>query len=281
MSGADTSYVKGGGAVSAADITDATAVGEALLTAANAAAQRTALGFGQPTTLRGQAALQALLRTGPLVMTAWSDSDYVGALTAPAGAAQPSIVRGSSGVVVVYSPAAGGYTSTHLAASHNVSPDTRGWIVTALGGDLGLYSISDVAAVAMVGAVATVGWHAAAWSISAGGAVRVSVDGSGAIQTPAGTPAFTPRSGDAVRIGRGVFGACASPVWISDLALFGEVLPDADLQTLSGSASTGLPGTIATASAWEWAAGAHAGQQRVTIDGVTYAVVGVPQLWVP
>ena len=69
MSGADTSYVKGGGSVAAADITDATAVGEALMTAANEAAGRTAIGAAATvTTTRGDLIVRGASADQPLTI---------------------------------------------------------------------------------------------------------------------------------------------------------------------------------------------------------------------
>lgn len=262
--------------IAAADITDAGAAGVSLVQSATAAAAQSAAGLA-PATLAAQARAVSATRRGPVAMTEWSDSAYVAPLAAPA--TQPSVVRGSSGVVVVYSPTAGGYANTHLAASHDVG-GTRGWILGVSGGDLYLYSPSGTVQVLLTGSAGTVGWHSVAWSISAGGAVRYSIDAA-AVAAGVGAPLLTARDpADSVRIGRGVYNAVPSSIPIAYLAVWASVLSDADLVINATAPSAGAPSLTST-PAWEWAAAAHLGCDRVSVGSGVYAVVGAPVLWMP
>lgn len=271
-----TGLVPGGGSIAAGDITDAGAVGEDLVQSATAAEALSVLDLN-PTTLAAQARAVAHARRGPVAMTGWSDTAYVAPLADPA--TQPSIVRGSSGVAVVYAPNAGGYANSHLAASHNVG-GTRGWVVGVNGSDLLIYSIDGAVLSPFTNAVSTSGWHAVAWSVSAGGAVRYSIDGAAAAAA-AGAPLFTARDpADDVTIGRGVYAVVASDIPIAYLATWASVLSDADLALNSANPSLGAPVLTAT-PAWEWAAAAHLGCPRVSCVGGVYAFVGAPVLWMP
>ena len=130
------------------------------------------------------------------------------------------------------------------------------------------------------GAVGTIGWHAVAWSISAGGAVRYVID-NGAVQAPAGTPLYTARGADPVQIGRDPSYGIPSTIPVAYIAILPGVVADADLQALTATPSQGYPTLGAIVPSWAWPAAAYAGAQRVTIGGTTYAMTGAPQVWVP
>jgi len=231
-----------------------------------------------PTTLAAQAIAVTNSRRGPVAMGVWSDANYIAPLVAPAGAAQPSMTRTSSGVITVYSNQAGAYGAAHLVASHDVG-GTRGYLIGIDGSDLTIYSFSDTVPIFFTNAVSTTGFHSVAWSIDGTGLVRWRLDG-GAVQTPVATPAFTARNGDDVRIGRGVFNGVSGTIPLAYVALWASILSDADLLTLSSTPGAGAP-VLPSAPAWEWAAAAYMGVQRVDLVSGTYAVVGSPSIWMP
>ncbi len=274
-------------APAAADITDASATGISLVTAASAAAARTAIGLA-PSTLAAQARLVAATRRGPVTMTGWTDSDYVAPIATPASGAQPLVTLGSSGVAVVYSSQAGGYAPTHFFASHDPFAPTppRGFAMSAGGSDITLVSITaGFPFVSFVGVIAAVGWASVAWSIDGAGAVRYSIGtgtGSGSTAGPAaGTlAALLPRTTDPVRIGAGVYTGIASSLPVSYLALWPSILSDADLEQLASSPASGAP-VLPSSPAWEWAAAAHLGCDRVSVGTDVYQVVGAPAMWMP
>ncbi len=274
-------------APAAADITDASATGISLVTAASAAAARTAIGLA-PSTLAAQARLVAATRRGPVTMTGWTDSDYVAPIATPASGAQPLVTLGSSGVAVVYSSQAGGYAPTHFFASHDPFAPTppRGFAMSAGGSDIALVSITaGFPSVSFVGVIAAVGWASVAWSIDGAGAVRYSIGtgtGSGSTAGPAaGTlAALLPRTTDPVRIGAGVYTGIASSLPVSYLALWPSILSDADLEQLASSPASGAP-VLPSSPAWEWAAAAHLGCDRVSVGTDVYQVVGAPAMWMP
>lgn len=243
-----------------------------------------AAGSSQPTTLAAQARAEATRRRGALAMRSTGSSG-----TATSGSTAdttPTVMLSTSGVVVVYSTQAGGYSSTVIAQSGVWA--TRGWYLTAQGSAVRLNlmqgSLQTVDLASVVGAT---GWHAVAWSIPADGlAVRYSVDG-GAVTTatPSSTP-LTPvarSSSDTVYVATNGAGT-GTAAGVGYLALWESILADADLVALSTSPSSGAPDLSAIAGgspAWEWAAAAFAGTQAVTIDGVLHAITGSPQVWMP
>lgn len=256
----------------------------ALLASSTAAGMRSALGF-VPSTLAAQARLVAATRRGPVAMTGWSDANYVAPISAPASGAQPSIVRGSSFVVSLYAPTATPGDGKHLAVSADGALAVRGWLIAegtagANAGNIVLYSPSDAVAVQIPGVSTLAGWHAVAVSVSAAGVVRYSID-NGAAAEAVGTPALTARTTDDVRIGRGVGGgASGAATALAYLAVWSSVLSDGDLVAASTAPSAGAP-SLPSAPAWEWAAAAHLGCERVSVGSDVYQIVGAPALWMP
>ncbi len=235
---------------------------------------------GQPTTLAAQARAEAIRRRGALAMRS---SGTAGTASASATTdTTPTIMRSTSGVVVVYSPSAGGY-SGHVLAQSGVWA-TRGWYLAPTGSAVRLNIMQGtLQTVDLAAAVGSIGWHAVAWSIPADGlTVRYSVDG-GAVTTatPSSTP-LTPvarSSSDTVYVATNGSGS-GTQCGVAYLGLWESILADGDLVTLSASPSAGAP-SLPSTPAWEWAAAAFAGTQAVTIDGVLHAITGSPQVWMP
>ena len=253
----------------------------------HAAGQVTGLGAlataTQPTTLAAQQRLDAQLRRGPLAT--------LGTAATTAGAGTPSIARGTSGALVVYSTQASAYAGGSYLLSSTVA-GARGWFICILAGT------SSIAVAGVNGAtasyptftnvLASIGWHSVAWSISSDGAtVRYSVDGGAAASATITNSPWTAVARNA-----------SDPVWIladgatlgsalpvAYLGLWSSVLSDADLVLLSADASEGAPDLAAIsggAPAWEWAAAPTAVLDRIKIAGDTYAVTSTrPQTWMP
>lgn len=270
----------------AGDVQKTSADVSAILAAASAAAARSALGLGTPTTLAAQALLEARLRRGPLAMVFPTSSDYVRSLSTDSPST-PAVGLSTSGVLVVRSIQAGGYASSFLLFS-GVNA-TRGFFFAISAGSGGArLLIRSMSASGNVDAfvpnfVATTGWHAVAWSIPADGlTLRYSLDGAAvATVTPGTTPwPWTARlAADPVYIGTDAATA-GCPLPLAYAAIWSSVLSDADLVTLSTSPSAGAP-TLPSAPAWEWAAAAHAGAQSVTIGNARYDTTGSPRVWMP
>lgn len=260
----------------------------------HAAGQVTGLGAlataTQPTTLAAQQRTDAQLRRGPLATLGQSAAvGWTAATTA--GAGTPSIARGTSGALVVYSTQASAYAGGSYLLSSTVA-GARGWFVCILAGT------SSIAVAGVNGAtasyptftnvLASIGWHSVAWSISSDGAtVRYSVDGGAAASATITNSPWTAVARNA-----------SDPVWIladgatlgsalpvAYLGLWSSVLSDADLVLLSADASEGAPDLAAIsggAPAWEWAAAPTAVLDRIKIAGDTYAVTSTrPQVWMP
>lgn len=263
----------GTASVAAADITDAGAVGVDLVRAPVTG------------TLAAHQRLDASLRTAPLAVQGTSAAvGWAGA----AGAApnHMPIDRSTSGVVYLYSTAAGGHTQGYVA--HRGVWPTRGAYVSPNGSDVVVLPMSAGGATyaTLAGVVGTVGWHAVAWSISADGAtVRYSVDG-GAAQTATitGSPLVfvAPDTADAPHV---LYDAASagSAVPVAYVGLWASILSDADLVLLSADPSEGAPDLDAISGAdpdWEWCAAAAAGADRLVIEGVTYFVTATrPLVW--
>lgn len=236
-------------------------------------------GTSQPTTLAAQARAEAQRRRGALAMRSLGTAG-----TASASATTdttPTIMLSTSGVVVVYSPSAGGYSGQVFAQSGVWA--TRGWYLTAQGSAVRINLMQGTLQTVDLTAVGSIGWHAVAWSIPADGlSVRYSVDG-GAVTTatPSSTP-LTPvarSSSDTVYVATNGSGS-GTLCGVAYLGLWESILSDGDLVTLSTSPSSGAP-TLPSSPAWEWSAAAFAGTQAVTIDGVLHAITGSPQVWMP
>jgi len=238
---------------------------------------------GQPTTLAAQARAEAQRRRGALAMRSIGTAG-----TASASATTdttPTIMLSTSGVVVVYSPSAGGYSGQVFAQSGVWA--TRGWYLTAQGSAVRINLMQGTLQTVDLTAVGSIGWHAVAWSIPADGlSVRYSVDG-GAVTTatPSSTP-LTPvarSSSDTVYVATNGSGS-GTLCGVAYLGLWSSILSDADLALLSASPSAGAPDLSAIAGgapAWEWAAAAFAGVQAATINGTMHAITGTPQVWMP
>lgn len=264
----------------AGSVTTTSADVSAVLASANAASARTALGLGTPTTLAAQARAEAQRRRGALAMRS---SGTAGTASASATTdTTPTIMLSTSGVVVVYSPSAGGYAGQVFAQSGVWA--TRGWYLTPTGSAVRLnFMQGTLQTVDLAAAVGSIGWHAVAWSIPADGlSVRYSVDG-GAVTTA--TPSSTPLTpvardpSDTVYVATNGSGS-GTQCGVAYLGLWESILADGDLVTLSASPSAGAP-SLPSTPAWEWAAAAFAGTQAVTIDGVLHAITGSPQVWMP
>lgn len=241
---------------------------------------------GQPTTLAAQARAEAQRRRGPLAMRFPTASDYV-STSATTGTTTPSLGLSTSGVIVVYSSQAAGYSSSYIL--HSGVNATRGFFLavsSATGGDdLLIRSMSSSGNVDawVTGFVSTVGWHAVAFAVPADGlSLRYSLDGAAvATATPGTTPwPWTARlAADAVTIGAdGAGTGCGVP--LAYVALWSSVLSDADLVTLSTSPSAGAP-SLPSTPAWEWAAAAHAGVRDVSLGAYRYGSTGTPAVWMP
>ena len=240
-------------------------------------------GTSQPTTLAAQARAEAQRRRGALAMRSLGTAG-----TASASATTdttPTIMLSTSGVVVVYSPSAGGYSGQVFAQSGVWA--TRGWYLTAQGSAVRINLMQGTLQTVDLTAVGSIGWHAVAWSIPADGlSVRYSVDG-GAVTTatPSSTP-LTPvarSSSDTVYVATNGAGS-GTLCGVAYLGLWSSILSDADLALLSASPSAGAPDLSAIAGgapAWEWAAAAFAGVQAATINGTMHAITGTPQVWMP
>ena len=267
----------------AGDVQKTSADVSAILAAASASAARSALGLGTPTTLAAQARAEAQRRRGALAMRSLGTAG-----TASASATTdttPTIMLSTSGVVVVYSPSAGGYSDQVFAQSGVWA--TRGWYLTAQGSAVRINLMQGTLQTVDLTAVGSIGWHAVAWSIPADGlSVRYSVDG-GAVTTatPSSTP-LTPvarSSSDTVYVATNGSGS-GTICGVAYLGLWSSILSDADLALLSASPSAGAPDLSAIAGgapAWEWAAAAFAGVQAATINGTMHAITGTPQVWMP
>jgi len=244
-------------------------------------------GITTPTTLAGQQRLDTTLRRGPLATL--GQSTGVGWSASSTATAAPTIARGTSGVVVVYSTQAGAYTGGYLLSS--VVWPTRGWFVFIANGtgNIGVMAAAATPPYAtFTNAVATTGWHAVAWSISSDGAtVRYSLDGAAAANATItdGPMTFVARvPGDPVWVLTDGSSA-GSSVPVAYLGLWSSVLSDADLALLSASPSSGAPNLAAIAGgapAWEWAAAPAATLDRMVIAGDTYAISSTrPRTWMP
>lgn len=245
-------------------------------------------GITTPTTLAGQQRLDTTLRRGPLA-TLGQSSGVGWYASTTASAAIPDIRRGTSGVTAVYSTQAGSYATAGYLVTRG-SWGVRGFVLMAFGNDLRIYpqNASGTTYVTLANAVASVGWHSVAWSISSDGAtVRASVDGGGAAsQTITSGPlAFVaPLTSDSPRVlFDGASGGSQIPVAYA--ALWTSVLSDADLALLSADPSEGAADIAAIsggAPAWEWAAAPLLGLARTTIAGDTWVVTSTaPQVWMP
>lgn len=243
-------------------------------------------GASQPTTLAAQARAEAQRRRGALAMRFPSSSDYVSTANTT-GTTTPSLGLSTSGVIVVYSSQAAGYSSSYIL--HSGVNATRGFFLavsSATGGDdllIRSMSASGNVDAWVTGFVSTVGWHAVAFAIPADGlSLRYSLDGASvATATPGTTPwPFTSRlAADAVTIGAdGAGTGCGVP--LAYVALWSSVLSDADLVTLSSSPSAGAP-SLPSTPAWEWAAAAHAGARDVSLGAYRYGSTGTPAVWMP
>lgn len=269
--------------VTAAQITDSSASGRSVLTGTPAQG-RTALGLGTPTTLAAQAQLAALLRRGPLALRT---AGAAGIASGTTSSTTPMLAHGSTWVVVAYASQAGGFASSYLLFS-GVNA-TRGYFIAVSsvdgGDDLLVRSMAGTGNVDtfLTGFVSTIGWHAIAFAVAAdGNSVRYSIDGAAVTTaTPATTPwPITSRlTTDPVYVGTDN-ATTGTSVGVAYLAAWSSVLADGDLVTLSSSPSAGAP-ALPSAPAWEWAAAAYAGAQRVTLVGGDYAVTGSPQVWMP
>lgn len=262
----------GAATVAAADITDAGPTGVALVQAATAAEARTAIDV-----------------TAASPVGVQSTSNSVGwAGATPAATDHLPLARSTSGVLVVYSTQAGGYAGGY-AVHRGVWP-TRGGYVEVYGSDVVVVAMntSSPPYATLAGVVATVGWHAVAWSISADGAtVRYSVDG-GAAQSAtitAGPLTFVaPDTGDVAHVLYDAASAVVAPP-VGYIALWDAILSDADLALLSAGASRGAPDLDAIAGDppdWAWRASDASSANRLVIDGITYSVTATrPLVWVP
>lgn len=270
----------GGADVTALAAVDPGTTGQVLTVGdAGVAVWRDPAGASQPTTLAAQARAEAIRRRGALAMRSLGTAG-----TASASATTdttPTIMLSTSGVVVVYSPSAGGYSGQVFAQSGVWA--TRGWYLTAEGSAVRISLMQGTLQTVDLTAVGSIGWHAVAWSIPADGlTVRYSVDG-GAVTTatPSSTP-LTPvarSSSDTVYVATNGSGS-GTLCGVAYLGLWESILADGDLVTLSASPSAGAP-SLPSTPAWEWAAAAFAGTQAVTIDGVLHAITGSPQVWMP
>lgn len=265
--------VSGGSSIAAADITDAGALGVSLVRAP------------LTTTFAAQQRLDATQRIAPLAVQSLSGSSgWLGATGVPVD--HMPIARSTSGVVVLYATQAGGYSTGF--ALHRGIWTTRGFLVSVYGSDVRIYAMntSSPPNAVLANVVASIGWHAVAWSISADGAtVRYSVDG-GAAQSATiidGPLTFiAPDVGDAPHVLYDA-GTVGSAVPFAYIGLWDAILTDADLALLSASPSAGAPDLDAISGDdpdWEWCASAAVAADRLVIEGVTYSVTATrPLVW--
>ena len=265
--------VSGGSSIAAADITDAGALGVSLV--------RSPL----TTTFAAQQRLDASLRKAPIaVQSASSSSGWLG--ETPAAANHLPIARSTSGVVVLYATQAGGYSTGF--ALHRGIWTTRGFLVSVYGSDVRIYAMntSSPPNAVLANVVASIGWHAVAWSISADGTtVRYSIDGGAATTATIIDGPLTfiaPDVGDAPHV---LYDAASggSAVPFAYVGLWDAILSDADLALLSASPSAGAPDLDAISGDdpdWEWCASAAVAADRLVIEGVTYSVTATrPLVW--
>jgi len=213
----------------AADISDATAAGRALLTAADAAAQRTAIGvrYIAPQTPA----------VGPFSATAY--------LSAGNGAVEPSITQGKSLAATFWKRAGAGGVEQIIASRLDASP-ARGWALGILtSGNFYFYLHGPGALTLGSFDALAAGIHTIALTVHSTGAtsyeVRYSIDG-GAVSaaTYAGaTPIVPADATTSLYLGRQA-NATTRPLTSADLyevtATSTEV-SDADLALLSAAAS--------------------------------------------
>lgn len=271
-------------AAGGSSLPDAAGVADGAVLAQIAGAQAwTAL--GPPTTLAAQARAETLRRRGPLALRSTGSSGT--ASTGATSDATPTLVYGSTWIVVAYASQAGSFASSYLLFSG--ANATRGYFLAVSSGtggdDLLVRSMASTGNVDtfLPGFLSTIGWHAVAFAVAAdGNSVRYSIDGAAVTTaTPATTPwPLTSRLvTDAVYIGTDNATA-GTAVGVAYIATWSSVLADDDLVALSSSPSMGAP-TLPSAPAWEWAAAAFAGANAVTLDGVVHAITGTPQVWMP
>lgn len=271
----------------AGDVQKTSADVSAILAAASAAAARSALGLGTPTTLAAQAKLGSLLRRGPVTMRFPTTSDYVQAANTT-GTTTPMLGLSTTLLVVFYAPTGGAFPGDYIIFTG--SNATRGWFVALSnhgGGndDLLIRSMASGGNKdAWINGVATTsGWHAVAFAIAADGAtIRYSIDGAAAATvTPSSALTFTARlDSDAVWIGRDSAGSGGCGAGVSYVALWSSILSDSDLVALTTTPGTyGAPSSLPSAPAWEWAA--IAGAPEVSVGGYRYTVSGSPRVWMP
>lgn len=238
----------------------------------------------QAASLAEQARGEALRRRGPVAMRTVGVSGVYTASTAPS--TMPMISRGGSGVLTVYSPQAGGYSSMILFQSG--AWGSNGWYISGGGGVASNIRVAAMAAsnepLDFPTAISTVGWHTIAWALSADGTTaRYSIDGSDAATLTPGVVPMTPTPRDpnaAVYIGSNGSSTGVSPLALAYLALWSSILSDSALKSAASSPSAGAP-VLPSTPAWEWAAAAFVGVSTVRIGTATYSVIGTTEWWMP
>lgn len=219
-----------GGTVAAADITDATATGISLVTAASAAAARTAIG------LRYVAPQTPAI--GPFSATAYLGGDT--------GHVEPSVVQGKSLAVTFWKRSGVGGVEQEIVSRLDEAP-ARGWALGVLtSGNFYWYEHGPGAVtLGSFDGLAT-GLHTLALTVHSTGAtsyeVRYSIDGAAVVAaTYAGaTPVVPADATTALVVGRQAYTVSPYPFTAGDLyeiTTTSTEVSDADLRLLSAAAT--------------------------------------------
>lgn len=101
----------------------------------------------------------------------------------------------------------------------------------------------------------TTGFHVVAFNYN-GSSIRYCMDGGSVGNVSVSGTYVAPSASAVINVGRFWFGAGFSAPWLrmGFIQGYSSVLSDADMQTLSGSPSTFIPGTITTAPDFDWQA---------------------------
>lgn len=285
--------------VTASQISDSTTAGRAVLTAADAAAQRTALGLGDAasasigstagTVASGPSATWPGLYAstsfwvGGESATGFAAADYI---TASAGAAVPAWGPGQSIVACILPLATP--TGTEMIASHGAST-LRGWVLD-IGRQSGsrrqvsayLYGLNASTAVALTGSEFTVGSaYVIAITIKADKSIRYSVNGA-AVRTIAALSGtyVPPTSADTYNLGSPrefspTFYPLASAL-LGEVRTYSTEISDADLVAACAGRTTGTIPDVATGTvSTRFLPSDYVGGLRVaTRSGTTLALRG-------
>jgi hypothetical protein len=276
--------------VAAADITDATAVGIDLLTAANAAAARDAVGVAASSSgldaarpAAGTAGrTYAATDTGAVYLdtgSAWVVASNGGAndrtgLTGFSGtikvtnatATAPGVVKGATIAAAFNFPTLPGATQQCLWSA-NGGPDSRGFVLSVSGGGavadnaIRFVTLGGSVVVAQIGSALAIGPHAVAITLAADGlSLSYSIDGAAAV-TGVAIAASTQApitAGDIISVGGVYTGPSANPATTVEIYQCVHVSTEATGAQLAAMTAGYAEGRITTPAAltedWAWRA---------------------------